>query len=116
MVCNCECHKENAVSNLKKCEEQNKRNKKELDAMKKKILALTLAIAVIGTIVGKEGLDRVVEYFETIDKVKQSATRLIETSSVDDEIMRPSFYGVSPSPSTLGVFALAAMLPTKRRT
>ena len=116
MVCNCDCHKENAVNNLKRCEEQNKRSKKELESLKKKILALTVAIAVIGTIVGKEGLDRVVEYFETIDKVKQSATRLIETSSVDDEIMRPSFYGVSPSPSTLGVFALTVMLPTKRRT
>ena len=116
MICDCECHKENAVSNLKKCEEQNRRNKKELDAMKKKILALTLVIAVIGTIVGKEGLDRVLEYLETFDKVKQSATRLIETSSADDEILRPIFYGVSPSPSTLGVFALTAMLPTKRRT
>ena len=71
---------------------------------------------VIGTIVGKEGLDRVLEYLETFDKVKQSATRLIETSSVDDEILRPIFYGVSPSPSTLGVFALAVMLPTKRRS
>ena len=116
MVCDCECHKENAVSNLKKCEEQNRRNKKELEVMKKKILALTLAIAVIGTIVGKEGLDRVLEYFETLDKVKQSATRLIETSSAEQEILRPISYGVSPSPSTLGVFALAAMLPTKRRT
>ena len=116
MACDCECHKENAVSNLKKCEEQNRRNKNELEAMKKKILALTLAIAVIGTIVGKEGLDRVLEYLETFDKVKQSATRLIETTSAEHEILRPISYGVSPSPSTLGVFALTVMLPTKRRS
>ena len=83
--------------------------------MKKKIIALTVAIAVIGTLVGKEGLDRFVEYFETIDKVKQSATSLIETSSTGHEILPPIFYGVSPSPSTIGVFALAAMLPTRRR-
>ena len=116
MTCDCKCHKENAVSNLKKCEEKNKRSKKELEALKKKILALTVAVAIVGTLIGKEGVDKVLEYLETFDKVKQSTSKLLDTSSNDFEILPPVYYGSSPSPSTIGVFALSAILPTKRRS
>ena len=115
MICDCDCHKEDAFSSLKKCEDRNKRHKKELEVMKKKILALTVAIAVIGTLIGKEGLDRVLEYLETIDKVKQSTIELISKSEPKQDGSLPIYFGGSPSPSTLGVFALTAMLPTKRR-
>tara|TARA_R110000824_G_scaffold211172_2_gene397174 strand:- start:258 stop:608 length:351 start_codon:yes stop_codon:yes gene_type:complete len=115
MNCNCDCHKEDAFSSLKKCEDRNKRHKKEIDAMKKKILALTVAVAVIGTLIGKEGLDRVLEYLETLDKVKQSTVELISISETKQDGTLPFYYATSPSPSTLGVFALTAMLPTKRR-
>tara|TARA_R100001594_G_scaffold150505_2_gene212023 strand:- start:3823 stop:4155 length:333 start_codon:yes stop_codon:yes gene_type:complete len=110
MSCNCNCHKKNAQSELKKCKEQKKQKSKELSELKKKMLALTIALAVIGTLVGKETLDRVVEYFETLDKVKQSSENLFGEAD-------PNFISVPyPSPSTLAVFACLALVPTKRRT
>ena len=116
MTCDCDCHKKDSFSKLKKCEESKKRSKKEIEALKKKVLALTIAFAIVGTLIGKEGLDKVLEYLETFDKVKQSTSKLLDTSSNDFEILPPVYYGSSPSPSTIGVFALTAILPTKRRT
>tara|TARA_R100000963_G_C4637553_1_gene101466 strand:- start:1298 stop:1648 length:351 start_codon:yes stop_codon:yes gene_type:complete len=116
MKCDCDCHKKDSFDDLKKCKEARKRSKKEVEALKKKVLMLTIVVAIVGTLVGKEGLDNVLEYFETLDKVKQSTTKLIGSSNNDFEILRPMPYGSSPAPSTLGVFALTAMLPAKRRT
>ena len=116
MTCDCDCHKKDSFDDLKKCKESNKRSKKEVEALKKKVLALTIVVAIVGTLIGKEGLDNALAYFETLDKVKQSTTRLIGASGNDFEIMRPMQYGSSPAPSTLGLFALTAMLPTKRRS
>ena len=116
MTCDCDCHKIKDKNELRKCQEQNKRSKKEVDALKKKLLSLTIAFAIVGTLIGKEGLDKVLEYLETFDKVKQSTTRLIETTSRDSDLPLPIYFGTSPSPSTLGVFALTAMMPPKRRT
>ena len=116
MTCDCDCHKKDSFSKLKKCEESKKRSKKEIEALKKKVLALTIAFAIVGTLIGKEGLDKVLEYLETLDKVKQSTTKLIERTSHDSGLPYQVYYGTSPSPSTLGVFALTAMMPTKRRT
>ena len=116
MTCECDCHKKESFSKLKKCEESKKRSKKELEALKKKVLALTIVVAIVGTLIGKEGIDKVLEYLETFDKVKQSTTKLIERTSHDSELPLPIYFGTSPSPSTLGVFALSAIMPTKRRT
>lgn len=116
MKCDCDCHKKDSFDALKKCKETSKRSKKEVEALKKKVLTLTIIIAIVGTLIGKEGLDSVLEYFETLDKVKQSTTRLIGASSNDFEILPPMQYGSSPAPATLGLFALTAFLPTSRRS
>ena len=112
MSCNCDCHKENAVSDLKKCQETNKRKTKEINELKKKLMVVTIAVAVAGTLIGKEALNGVLSYFESIDKVKQSIDSIGE---VDYDIPPPAYYGISPSPSALTLFALTAFMPTKRR-
>ncbi|QDP67302.1 MAG: hypothetical protein Unbinned4614contig1000_19 [Prokaryotic dsDNA virus sp.] len=116
--CNCKCHKENAESELKKCKEHNKKKTEEIIHLKKKVFAMTIAIAVVVGVVSKESLDKVIEYFQTYDKVKQAIDNSI---SITDEQLSNTvdngFAGVSvlPSPSTLGIFALTALCPTKRR-
>ena len=87
----------------------------ELNELRKKLLIATIAIAVVGTIVGKETFDKVMEYFQTFDKVKQTIDGMgVNTNETDWDIPTPIYYGVSPSPSTMSLFALA-MLPTPRR-
>ena len=114
MNCNCECHKVKDKSDLKKCQESNKKKVREVNELRKKLLIATIVIAVIGTIVGKETLDKVLEYFQTFDKVKQTIAES-KTIETDLPIWPPVYYGISPSPGTMGVFAIALLTPTKRR-
>ena len=114
--CNCDCHKVKDKSDLKKCQESNKKKSKELNELRKKLLIATIAIAVVGTIVGKETLDKVLEYLQTFDKVKQTIDGVGHESGYKMGIPMPVYYGSSPSPGTMGVFAVALLTPTKRRT
>tara|TARA_R100000655_G_scaffold2919_4_gene11129 strand:+ start:1720 stop:2079 length:360 start_codon:yes stop_codon:yes gene_type:complete len=118
MKCNCDCHKKNAESDLKKCQENSKRKSNEINILKKKLMVATIAIAVGGTLMGKETVDKIVEYFQAYDKVK---TAIDKSVSLTDEPLKNSidngFAGVSvlPSPSALSVFALPLLMPTRRR-
>jgi len=115
MSCSCDCHKVKDKSDLKKCQESSKKKTKELNELRKKLLVATIAIAVIGTIVGKETIDKVLEYFQTFDKVKNTINGVGKnTIETDWEMLPPIYFGSSPSPSTVGIFALA-ILPTPRR-
>ena len=118
--CNCDCHKKSAESELKKCQENSKRKSNEIGLLKKKLMIATIAIAVGGTLMGKEVVDKIVEYFQAYDKVKQAIDNSI--SMTDEQLKHNSddsigYWGVSvlPSPSVLSVFALTALMPTKRR-
>lgn len=118
--CNCDCHKKNAESELKKCQENSKRKSNEIHLLKKKLMVATIAIAVGGTLMGKEAVDKIVEYFQAYDKVKQAIDNSV--SMTDEQLKHNSddsigYWGVSvlPSPSVLSVFALTALMPTKRR-
>ena len=118
--CNCDCHKKNAESELKKCQENSKRKSNEIHLLKKKLMVATIAIAVGGTLMGKEAVDKIVEYFQAYDKVKQAIDNSV--SMTDEQLKHNSddsigCWGVSvlPSPSVLSVFALTALMPTKRR-
>ena len=56
--CNCECHKKNAESDLKKCQENSKRKSNEIHVLKKKLMVATVAIAVGVRLWGKKRLIR----------------------------------------------------------
>jgi len=114
--CNCDCHKKTAESDLKKCQESSKRKNKEINELKKKLVVATIAVAVGGTLVGKEALDKMLEYFQSYDKVKQAIDGIGHESGYKMGIPMPVYYGSSPSPGTMGVFAIAALLPVARRT
>ena len=76
----------------------------------------TVAVAIVGSLLGKSAFDFCIEYFEKYDKVKQAIDGIgANTSKTDWEIPQPVYYGTSPSPSTLGIFALTAFAPTPRR-
>jgi len=109
--CNCECHKKDSWSKLKKCQDEKKQKEKQIEKLNKKLLALTICLCVLGTLIGREGLQTVAEYFEAIDKVKQGATDLIGRQP------DPNFIEaiVLPSPATLPILALLLATPTKRR-
>ncbi|QDP48636.1 MAG: hypothetical protein Unbinned97contig1000_21 [Prokaryotic dsDNA virus sp.] len=120
MKCNCDCHKKTAESDLKKCQDNNKRKTKEINVLKKKLMVATIGIAVGGTLVGKETIDKIVEYFQAYDRVKQSIDNSVSMTdqqlkhNTDDSI---GYWGVSvlPSPGALTVFALPLFTPTPRR-
>ena len=113
-VCNCDCHKKSAESELKKCQENSKRKSNEIHVLKKKLMVATIAIAIGGTLMGKDTVDKIVEYFQAYDKVKQAIDNVSQRQT-DYEIGMPIYYGVSPSPSALAVFALPLLTPTPRR-
>jgi len=118
--CNCDCHKkdaqkaiEDANFELVKCRKTSQRKTVEINKLKKRLVIATIAIAVGGTFVGKEAFDRMLEYFQKYDKVKQAIDRV--TINSDYEISMPTYIGVSPAPSTLAIFGAYALMPTRRR-
>jgi hypothetical protein len=118
--CSCECHKEKDKSDLKKCQEQNKKKTREINELKSKLMIATIAIAIVGTLISKQAFDFCLEYFEKYDKVKQAIDNSISMTdqqlqhNTDDSI---GYWGVSvlPSPSALAVFALPLLMPVTRR-
>tara|TARA_Y100001938_G_C8067826_1_gene421321 strand:+ start:1491 stop:1850 length:360 start_codon:yes stop_codon:yes gene_type:complete len=118
MKCDCDCHTKKNESDLKSCKERGKIKDKEIARLNKKIMALTIAIAIGGTLIGKKTLDEILSYFEQYDKVKQAIEKSI---SLTDEPLQESFdngfAGVSvlPSPSAIAVFGLPLLMPCKRR-
>jgi hypothetical protein len=102
-------------SDLKKCQENNKKKTREINELRKKLLVVTIALAVGGTLIGKESLDKVLEYFQSFDKVKKAIDNVGYVPDSDATIPFPVYYGTSPAPSTLAVFGVFALMPIKRR-
>ena len=74
-----------AKSELQKCEERHKKKDTKIKGLEKKILAMTIAAVVGGTIIGKEFIDEIASYIKSFNSVKDTATKLIGTSSVDND-------------------------------
>tara|TARA_Y100001963_G_C6493636_1_gene314601 strand:+ start:148 stop:498 length:351 start_codon:yes stop_codon:yes gene_type:complete len=110
--CNCDCHKKQNANDLHKCKEAGKKKDKRIKELEKKFLILIIAIAIVGTIIGKDIVDKILEFFETTERIQNVITM---DQPQDYMIDYPIIYGgVSPSPNTLAVFGLLA-LTTKRR-
>ena len=74
-----------AKSELQKCEERHKKKDTKIKGLEKKILTMTIAAVVGGTIIGKEFIDEIASYLKSFNNVKDTATKLIGTSSVDSD-------------------------------
>ena len=73
-----------AKSELLKCEERHKKKDTKIKGLEKKVLAMTIAAVVGGTIVGKEFIDEIASYLKSFNSVKDSATKLIGASPTDN--------------------------------
>ena len=118
--CNCDCHKldaqkatDRATNELVRCKKASQQKSSQIEVLKRRILISTLIIAIGGTFVGKEAFDRMLEYFQKYDKVKQAIDKV--TINSDHEISMPTYYGVSPAPGTMAVFGLYLLIPKSRR-
>ena len=113
MECNCDCHKKQNAIDLQKCKEAGKKKDKKIKELEKKFLVLTIAIAVVGTIIGKEAVDKILGFFETTTQIQNV---IGAKQPKDYTISYTDIYGgVSPSPNTLAVFGLLALTPNRRR-
>lgn len=114
MECNCDCHKATNASKLKKCEDKNRQKEKKIQKIEKKVLTLTLIVVIIGTLVGKEALDSIMDWLNSVNEVKSV---IKDTISVNDPFIMeyPQVYGTSPGPATLAAFGCLMFMPTRRR-
>ena len=94
---------EDKSSELHKCREQNKRKEKRLKELNKKVITLTIIATVAGTLIGKEALEFIGEWLGLLEGLN------IGKGGTNASV------GIFPSPSTLAVFGLAYMIPTRRR-
>jgi hypothetical protein len=86
---------------LHKCKEQNKTKERRLRDLNKKVITLTIIATVAGTLIGKEALEFIGEWLGLLGDFNMGGGNTTT--------------GVFPAPSTLGVFALAALFPVRRR-
>ena len=90
------------TSELHKCKEQNKVKERRLKDLNKKVLLLTVITTVAATVIGEEVLEFIGEWLGLLEDFNLGGGGNTAT-------------GVFPAPSTLGVFALAALFPVRRR-
>lgn len=86
---------------LHKCKEQNKLKERRLRDLNKKVLLLTVITTVAATVIGEEVLKFIGEWLGLLEDFNLGGGNTAT--------------GVFPAPGTLGVFALAALFPVKRR-
>ena len=89
-------------SDLHECKQRNKAKEAKIKKLDKKVFILTVIAVGIGAIFGKEALDAIVEWMESIGDFN-SATNNMMTG------------GVHPSPGTLAVFALYPLIARRSR-
>lgn len=111
--CDCDCHKQKDAHDLHKCREAGRKKDKRIKELEKKFLILTIAIAIVGTIIGKEFVDSILEFFETTEQIHNVISMEEPVSTYNF----PQYYygGVSPAPSTLTLFGLCALTTRRRR-
>jgi len=108
--CDCDCHKQKDAYDLQKCREAGRKKDKRIKELEKKFLILTIAIAIVGTIIGKE----FIEFFETTEQIHNAISFDVP---VDDRMEYLPVYGggVAPAPGTLAIFGLMALGVKRRR-
>ena len=118
--CDCDCHKKDAqdafdraTNELVRCKKASQQKSTQIEVLKRKLLIAIVAISIGVTLLSKHSLDQVLDYFKTLDKVKQAVDKV--TINSDHEISMPTYYGVSPAPGTMAVFGLYLLIPKSRR-
>ena len=86
---------------LHKCKELNKTKERKLRDLNKKVITLTIIATVAATLIGKEALEFIGEWLGLLGDFNMGGGNTTT--------------GVFPAPGTLGVFALAALFPVRRR-
>ena len=88
-------------SDLHECKRKNKAKDTKIKKLDKKIFVLTIIAVSIGAIFGKEVLDSIVEWMESVGDFSSAADRMTT--------------GVYPAPGTLAVFALYPFVSRSRK-
>lgn len=86
---------------LQKCQSTNSVKDKELKKKDKKVFILMCIVVGIGAIFGKEAIDTISEWLESISSVKSGVDNLTAD--------------IVPGPATLGMFAFSAVLRPRKR-
>ncbi len=101
----CEYCKEREVKKLRedliKCQKSSKSKDMKLKALNKRVFICTLVGVAIAAIFGKEALDAITEWLGSVNSFR---SQVLSDAT-----------GVYPSPGTLGVFAVAALVCRPRR-
>lgn len=69
-------HEQKTKSELHKCEERHKKKDTKIKGLEKKILTMTIAAVVGGTIIGREFIDEIASYLKSFNSVKNAADAL----------------------------------------
>ena len=70
---------------LRKCEENHKKKDAKIQGLQKKILTMTIAAVVGGTIVGKDVIDKIAAYIESFNSVKNAASGLVSMKNIGED-------------------------------
>ena len=69
---------------LRKCEENHKKKDAKIKGLDKKILTITIAAVVGGTIGGKDVIDKIAAYIESFNSVKNAASGLVSMKNIGE--------------------------------
>tara|TARA_R100000995_G_scaffold32218_1_gene14477 strand:- start:244 stop:576 length:333 start_codon:yes stop_codon:yes gene_type:complete len=102
---NCQSREVQQLKNdLHKCKESQKSKDRKIKALDKKVFILMIIAVGIGAIFGKEALDAIVEWIDSITNFSSGTNHLISDGVI------------TPAPGTLALFAIAPFLgPSRKR-
>jgi H+/Cl- antiporter ClcA len=93
---------ERLKADLYKCREAHKSKDKKIKQLDKKVFVLTFIAVAIGAIFGKEALDTIIEWMQSIGDFNSSVNHMTSHNNL-------------PAPGTLAVFAIPLLVCRKSR-
>ena len=99
---------------LHECQKSSREKDRQMNDLKKKHTLLLVIIVIVATILGKETIDGITEWIESLNSLKTGVEQFTSQAdeSEDLEWTRPR---VAPGPAALCLFAIAGASGARRR-
>ena len=102
---------------LHECRKASREKDRELESIKKKQNILLILIVVIATILGKETIDSVASWIDSLNNIKSGVEQFTSQAEPDDqyEYQFHSGGGIVPAPGAIALLMMAGFAGIRRR-
>lgn len=102
---------------LNDCRKATREKDRELDSIKKKHNVLLILLVIIASILGKETIDSVASWIDSLNNIKSGVENFTSQAEADEQFQYQfhSGGGIVPAPGAIALLVMAGLTGTRRR-